>query len=140
MCLAIQKNIPVLKAKDGNCYGYKVFRQSRTGTLYGEYFAHHKIRKVGEWLRSSKGVTYTAGSRHFGDVGYYQEPNPYPQGFHVFLKQVDAIRWVQADRFFEDNTVIRKVQIREIRTTGLQRLPSDTIPVAVVGEMFILPE
>lgn len=108
MCLAKQD-----KKKKIISVGYKIFRVSNNGQLYSEFRGIHTHRPVGQWLDEGdyRGENYQ-------DLLLDDTKKVYKIGWHTFEKYSDAWNWRCGDL----KLVVRKVEVREVTTSGMQNL------------------
>lgn len=125
MCLRkITRTERASRAKD--LIAYKVFlKLSTRGYLHGEFFTSSGLDgyRVRRWYEANVKRTVT---KFLG----------YRPGFHAFLKEVDAIRWLS--RGLSAGLEVRKVKLSGVRTYGTQVACDHELEVVVADRMYIL--
>lgn len=111
MCLENPK--PYEGEKRG--FGWKVFA-CENGKLSFQYYCGHKLHPT-DWMEA-------AGS-------WWQNTNGYPPGFHIFMREEDAITWRGSTN---EPQKVRKVEYEEAHTIGMQ----DGLETIVARKMRIV--
>lgn len=124
MCLDKVQKFRVRKdLKEKEYYAWKIFILNSTG-LRSPYFAKKIYRLENVWLKS-----------HNRQLYYNNVFNSYTSGFHCYLTKRDAL--IEKSEIWDlddnTNTIIKKVLLRKIITTGLQ----SSKRVVVAKEIYI---
>lgn len=129
MCITLWygKPFPVLKDSKGRLYGWKVFRQTQSGKLYGEYCGTNTVRPRGKWLKVDD---YSPLPEEMESAARIYN---YIAGWHVFTKRREAIRYGGANSY---NRIV-KVLVRKVRERGTIMLIHAQLKCFVVDEIFI---
>lgn len=129
MCITLWygKPFPVLKDSKGRLYGWKVFRQTHSGNLYGEYCGTKTVRPRGKWLKA----------KAFSPVSEEMESAAciyaYEAGWHLFTRRSEAGRYGGAN---SHNRIV-KVLVRKVREKGTIMLIHAQLKCFVADEIFI---
>lgn len=126
-----KEKLKIIK-ENGHNVGWRVFKK-RHSRMYSLYKGNRKFFRVGTWMKEFDHRDH--GLKCPNNFIHMNPRETYSLGFHIFLKEKDATKYMHRFGVSQRSPTMRKVYFKKVVATGRQNY-YDCI---VAKEIFIVP-